>query len=273
MRIGIVSDLHIDRNEKALSKGQTYEQIMSDLLMKQEVDQLLLAGDVASDYRISQNFMEEVQRRSGVPILFVPGNHDFWSRKNGVTDTKKIYDFFLKQEENLVGNPRILNDQWAVVGNPGWYDYGYGNHEVYTTEKFSQKRYLFASWNDRHFVDWGLSDQEVSRKMLEQLEEDLQTVGNRKVILMTHVATHPEFVVPLPNRIYDYVNAFLGSSSYEALYDTYPIALSVMGHVHFRKVYRTQGTTFVSACLGNKKHWRNNDPVKELSQTLVTVEI
>lgn len=273
MRIGILSDLHIDGNEKALPEGQNYEKLLSRLLKKQQVDQLLLAGDISSDYRVSQEFLNRLQDESGVPVLFVPGNHDFWSKKNGVTQTKDIYDFFQRQPESLIARPRILNDEWAVVGSPGWYDYGYGNHNMYSLKKFSEKKYRFASWNDRHYIDWGLSDREVSRRMLRQLESDLSQVGDRKVILMTHVATHPEFVVPLPHKIYDYFNAFLGSASYEALYEKYPIALSVMGHVHFRKTYRTKETTFVSACLGNKKHWRSTDPADELEQTLVTMDL
>jgi len=273
MRIGILSDVHIDGNEKALPSGQSYEKLLSRLLRQRKVDQLLLAGDVSSDYRVSQQFIERVQDLSGIPVLFVPGNHDFWSKKNGVSRTPEIYNYFSRQPETLIANPRIVNDEWAIVGNPGWYDYGYGNQDVYTTAQFSEKKYRFASWNDRHYIDWGMSDQEASNRMLQQLKEDLSKVGNRKVILMTHVATHPEFVVPLPHKVYDYFNAFLGSASYEILYEDYPIAVSVMGHVHFRKTYRTEQTMYISACLGNKKHWRSKDPMRELEETLVTMDL
>src|SRR5699024_9073496 len=96
-------------------------------------------------------------------------------------------------------------------------------------------KYRIGAWNDKYYVHWQEENQAVSQWMLSKIEKDLQSIGNRKVILMTHVVTHPEFVVPLPNRVYNYFNAFLGSRSYETLYQNYPIAYSIMGHVHFRK--------------------------------------
>src|SRR5699024_2587836 len=177
------------------------------------------------------------------------------------------------REETLIAKPRILSDDWAVVGTAGWYDYGYGDQKHYSLEQFEKKQYRFAYWNDAHYIHWGKSDQEVAAEMLEQLEKDLQSVGSRQIILVTHVATHPEFVVPLPNKIYNYFNAFLGSSSYEKLYRDYPIRYSIMGHVHLRKILKENDTTFVCACLGSKKHWTVKDARKELERTLVTIDI
>jgi putative phosphoesterase len=272
MKLGIISDLHIDRNESALKAGETFETLLSDLVKEKELEYLLIAGDISNHYEITQKFIEEVEVKSGCPVLFVPGNHDYWAKDHEVTDTNKINDFFNQQSQSLVGNPRLLGEHWAIAGNPSWYDYGYGNHQVYSKEDFERKRYKFASWNDRHYVDWGRSDEEVSSEMLAQLREDLDKVKNRKTILMTHVATHSEFVVPLPHRVYDYANAFLGAKSYETLYEEFPsIKYSVMGHVHFRKSYYEKDTQFLSACLGNKKHWRVKDVKKQLDRTLVTL--
>lgn len=274
MKIGIVSDLHIDGNEKALKAGETFEELLLEVLMEKNVDKLLIAGDISNHFETSQKFIHSVQEQSNIPVFFVPGNHDYWAKTHDIIDTNKVDDFFREQKESLVGNPQIFSDNWALVGTPGWYDYGYGNHGVYSIKEFEKKKYRFASWNDRHYVDWKKSDLEVSRLMLEQLEKDIATVGDRNILLMTHVATHPEFIVPLPHRIYDYANAFLGAKSYEVLYKKYPnIRYSVMGHVHFRKTYYENGTTFIAACLGNKKHWRTKDVKSQLGKTLVVLDL
>jgi len=273
MKIGILSDLHADTNAAALTETESFSSAVADLMMEKEIELLLLAGDNAGEAGASHELNEQIRRKSGKEVLFVPGNHDFWSRTNGITDTRRLYEEFARQPESLIQHPRILSDQWAVVGNPGWYDYGYGNHARYTEAQFEKKQYRFAYWNDAHYIHWDKSDRQIAEEMLEQLEADMQAVGDRQVILMTHIATHPEFVVPLPNKVYDYFNAFLGSSSYESLYRKYPIRYSIMGHVHFRKILNQNGTEYISACLGNKKHWIERDVRKELERTMVTIEI
>lgn len=274
MRIGTISDLHIDRNEDMLKKGESFAQLVAEVLHEKKVDRLLMAGDISNHYLTTHTFIEEVSTLSGIPVHFVPGNHDYWARDHEVTDTKTIDAFFNEKPYSLAGSPVLLTDEWALVGSPGWYDYGYGNHTLYSIEQFDRKQYGFASWNDKHYVNWGESDQVVSQKMLNQLRQDLEAVGERKVIVMTHVATHPEFVMPLPHRVYDYANAFLGARSYESLYEEYhAIKYSIIGHVHMRKILQENECTFITACLGNHKHWKKFEVKNQLIKSLVTFDI
>ena len=41
---------------------------------------------------------------------------------------QKYYHSFRSKEECLIGNPIIINDQYAIVGHVGWYDYSYADH-------------------------------------------------------------------------------------------------------------------------------------------------
>lgn len=273
MKIGAISDIHIDSNKKVLPEGVSFAQILAQELNEQRVDVLLLAGDISSDYMLSQEFIDELKALTNCQVLFVPGNHDFWSRKNGEKDTLSIYHFFKDQPETVLEKPYIINDEWAVVGNSGWYDYGYADEDLYTKADFDHMKYRIGAWNDKYYVHWPLENQAVAQKMLEKIEEDIRSIGDRKIILMTHIATHPQFVVQLPHRIYDFFNAFLGSPSYEGLYHKYPIKYSVMGHVHFRKTLRDEECLYISACLGSKKHWYTKDAAAEIKRTLVTFDI
>lgn len=274
MRIGTISDLHIDRNEDMLKRGESFAQLVAEVLREKRVDRLLMAGDISNHYLTTHTFIEEVSFLSGVPVHFVPGNHDYWARDHEVTDTNTIDAFFNQKTYSLVNNPVLLTNEWALVGSPGWYDYGYGNHDRYSIEQFDRKQYGFASWNDKHYVNWGQPDQVISHKMLNQLRQDLKSVGRRKVILMTHVATHPEFIMPLPHRVYDYANAFLGAQSYESLYEEFKtIEYSIIGHVHMRKILQEKERTFITACLGNHKHWKKFDVKNQLTKSLVTFDI
>lgn len=272
MRIGTLSDLHIDRNDEY--SGLNAERTLADLVKEREIDYLLIAGDISNHYEKTHAFIKKVEQLSQVPVFFVPGNHDYWARDHDETDTCKLNAFFNEQTYSLVDKPVLIGENWAVVGTPGWYDYGYGNSQKYDNEAFEKKQYGFASWNDRHYVDWGKSDQQISQDMLTQLKQDLKSVGNRQIILMTHVATHPQFVIPLPHRIYNYANAFLGAKSYEQVYTDFPnIKYSIMGHVHFRKVVRDKERTYITACVGNHKHWKIKDFKTQLDKSLVTFDI
>lgn len=42
------------------------------------------------------------------------------------------------------------------------------------------------------------------------VDEDIKNVDDRNIILMTHVVTHPQFVVPTPHRIFDFLMHLLG---------------------------------------------------------------
>lgn len=273
MKIGVISDIHIDSNKKIVPEGSTFAEILGNQLNQQQIELLLLAGDISSDYLLSQQFIDELKSQTKCRILFVPGNHDYWSRKNGEEDTNKIYQFFKAKPESVLERPYIINDEWAVVGNSGWYDYGYADGDQYTEEDFDRMKYRVGAWNDKYYVHWNEGNQAVAQWMMDKIEEDMKAVGDRKIILMTHVAMHPQFVIPLPHRIYDYFNAFLGSSSYEWLYTKYPIKYSIMGHVHFRKTVRDEERTYITACLGNKKHWGKKDLEAEIKRTMVTFEI
>lgn len=274
MKIGVLSDLHIDTNGKHLPENETYASLLSKQIKKQKIELFLIAGDISSDYHESQAFLDELTTLSGIKILFVPGNHDYWSRINGEMDTKKIYQFFKQQPESILENPYIINDEWAVVGNSGWYDYGFADTDQYSNAEFQKMTLRAGTWQDKRFCDWGESDQAVTQWMLVKIEEDLAKVGDRKVILMTHVVTHPKFVVTLPHKIYDYFNAFLGSSSYERLYDEHPnIAYSIMGHVHFRKTLFIDQVQFICACLGGKKHWPTKSVKSELLNAMFTFQL
>ena len=267
MKIGVLSDLHIDSNAKKLAPGQTYDHLLAELLYNQEIDLLLLAGDVSSDYHDTFAFLNRMRDHNVSKIQFVPGNHDFWSIRNHEEDTDRIYRLFKERDENPVGNPFLIGKDWAVVGNPGWYDYGFAS-DHYTIEEFSRKKLKVGGWNDRRYVHWQKDDLAVAAAMLAELESDLNAVGGRKIIVMTHIVTHPQFVIPLPHAVYDYYNAFLGSKSYTQMYDRYPIAHSIMGHVHFRKMLHEHDTTFYCACLGSARHWYTDDPYIEMAYTM-----
>ncbi|WP_197073662.1 hypothetical protein NYE80_07795 [Paenibacillus sp. FSL H7-0357] len=103
----------------------------------------------------------------------------------------------------------------------------------------------------------------------ECLERELEQYQGKNIIIVTHMLTHPFFKVPLPNKRWEYFNAFLGSTEYLNLCRKYKVRYSIMGHVHYRKQHRDQGTEFICACLGNRNEWKTSDTGTEIAMTSV----
>lgn len=269
MKIGIISDLHIDRGN--IGKN-TYEEVLAKEVKSQKLDLLLIAGDVSSHYKMTADFLKNMTNLTNVEILFVPGNHDYWLREEDEKTTREVYEFYKNMPGSLLETPYIINDDWAIVGHSGWYDYTYAD-ERFSMEKLERGKFYGGTWQDKLKIDWQLQDRELSRIFAEKVEDDMEKVEGRNIILMTHVVTHKRYAVPMPHRLFDYFNAFIGTSDFDALYKKYPIKYSIMGHVHFRHQFRQNGLTYICACLGYPREWQTDDIKAEMKNTLQVMEI
>ncbi|MGW7875739.1 metallophosphoesterase [Staphylococcus xylosus] len=269
MKIGVISDLHIDRHKKLTPEDYTNEVV--NAIQKRRIELLLIAGDISNNYKLTHRFVDDVETQSNIKILFIPGNHDFW-----VTDTDassaEILDYYMNMEACLIGNPYHLNDSWAIVGNTGWYDYTYASPE-FSLERIARRKYYGATWQDKVKIDWPMEDRKLSAIAAKQTIKDMEQVKNKRIILMTHIVTHPRFAVPMPHRIFDYFNAFIGTSDFDQVYQQYDIRYSIMGHVHFRNAFEERGITYICSCLGYQREWRSDNIAQEINHALYTINI
>lgn len=271
MRIGVISDLHIDRYNNSEEYIPMFEDALIQTLKKRQVDCLIIAGDISNNIDTTVSFISRIQSLTGMNLYFIPGNHDLWSGGE-YEDSHALLNAYEEIPECLVNSPVILNDEWALVGHPAWYDYTYAS-DKFSYNRLEQRRYYGGTWQDKLNVDWQMSDPDVSKYFSRMIEKDLRKVEDRKIILATHIVTHKHFRVPMPHRLFDYYNAFIGTSDIDALYDRYNIKYSVMGHVHFRHHICEHGRTYICACLGYKREWRTKDIMHEMDDTLFVFEI
>ena len=55
MKIGTISDLHIDRHPKL--KPESYLNILAEVVNERKLDILLIAGDISNDYKMSYQLL------------------------------------------------------------------------------------------------------------------------------------------------------------------------------------------------------------------------
>lgn len=72
MRIQLFSDLHLEFYPTAMRS-------LADIEVDASADVVVLAGDIAKGWA-SVEFAQEVAQRAGAPVLWIPGNHEYYGR-------------------------------------------------------------------------------------------------------------------------------------------------------------------------------------------------
>ncbi len=264
MKIGFVSDVHIDINA-----DYDLVSLITENIIENNIDVLVIAGDISESYNSTIDFVDKLTEKSGVKIYFVPGNHDMWSEEQ---NTPEIYENFAKHGACLIGKTIDLTENLSLIGDIGWYDYSFGSKE-FTQQDFKKKNYAERTWQDSLNIDWKKSDKEIARFFCDNLAEKLEKLKDKNVIVATHFLSHEKFLVPVEREVWRYFNAFLGSEMYKELMEKYRVKYAVMGHVHFRHSFTENGTNYICACLNYHKEWRSDDVKNEINSAIKIIEV
>lgn len=270
MKIGILSDIHIDLEHPEPSR------IIDGLVkaIKQScVELMLIAGDISNDYERTLETLHLIEELTPTRCLFVPGNHDIWNEKHPQKTSWEIYDALKAFSGNLAKGPVVLPNDWVVIGDIGWYDYSFGSRN-YSIEQFDRMQIDDRLWQDKTKADWGKPTCEMHRHFAAKLERQLRAHQGRKIILITHVLPLSDFSVQPPDRMWSYLNAFLGSKQYGELALKYSVAYSISGHVHYRMQRKYADTVFICNCLNYASQWiDNDDPILEITRAFKSIKI
>jgi putative phosphoesterase len=267
MRIGILSDIHVDLEHP--QPGKVVDGIAA-AMEANAVEAMIIAGDVANDFRITLRTLRELERLTGARVLFVPGNHDIWNEHSPRLSAWDIYAELADFPGNLANGPQVLAGGWAVIGDLGWYDYAFGGD--YTPEEFDRMQVDGRLWQDKVKAVWQRPTRDMHAYFYAKLEDQLKRHAGGRTLLVTHAVPIREFTVQPPDPPWDYLNAFLGSPGYGELALKYGVAYSISGHVHYRREQRIGRTTFICNCLNYASQWvGNRDPRREAFRALKTI--
>src|SRR5699024_2694413 len=114
MKIGTISDLHIDANTDETTTQADYLGVLAEAILTKNIDLLLIAGDISNNAILSQTFVESLKQITKKQVLYVPGNHDYWEKDATVKDTNAVLAYFKQQAECLIEKPYIINEDWAI---------------------------------------------------------------------------------------------------------------------------------------------------------------
>lgn len=258
MRLLVTADLHCDNVRSRDSAHELIEQIN-----RESFDVLLVVGDVGNgDDDTLERSMERF--RFDGPKLFVPGNHELWTRRG---DSLRLHDDELPRRVRAVGwhwlpGAPFVHRDVAIVGSLGWYDYSFAPKYLAVPRRFyeakispgaaqaihaypelfenmddlpAQAMNVVARWNDGRFVKLPMSDASFCERLLEQFDRDLELVSSaRTVVTAIHHVPFRELLPPLRMPTWDFAQAYLGSPRFgELLRSWNNVSHVVCGHSHF----------------------------------------
>lgn len=270
MRIGFISDLHIDVNPTYHKKD--FLMALYQASSERDLDMLVIGGDIANEWSIVVSFVEQLQTYLSIPVYFIPGNHDFWQIDEPNKITWQIYDKYLEHPQSLLEKNLVLSDEMTLVAHTGWYNYAV-HADRFTTEELEIGKYRHGTWQDKVNIDWQMSDKKLSKRFASKVDNQLQQLETPKAILLTHVVNCPKFTVPMPHKVFDFFNAYLATDDFLPLIEQYPISHSIMGHIHYRLVKEMNDVTYVINSLGYKREWRTPDLLQEVRSALFVLII
>ncbi|MGN0342729.1 MAG: metallophosphoesterase [Roseburia sp.] len=267
MRTAVISDIHLDDNT-----GYDVEGALRVFLLKNEIELLLLAGDIETDYEKTIAFIERLEDSSNTLIRYVPGNHDLWNLYHQNETTDEVYAHFLNDSRCLSAGPFLIGD-YAIIGDVGWYDYTYGDNQIPLSEYEKMQR-NGRVWQDSIRNQWTRDNIGKNEYFIQKLREQLECYRDKKKILVTHMISNSDLCVKRKCGDWNYFNGFLGSIELEKLIYEYQVEYAVCGHVHFRRNVERKGTTWFCRCLSYEEEWRGNkDIYRQIEDAIYVFEL
>lgn len=190
MRIGLISDLHVDINE-----AFPILELTAETAGMQSVDALVIAGDISETQDQTIKAVERLQSMCPFPVYYVPGNHDMWNKNCPERRTEEIDRIYREDPHCLSGRHIILEKdgrKLALIGDLGWYDYTMASPE-YTEEQLDAMTMDGRTWQDKLFNQWTTDNRSQTKRCLRQLEEQLEACGDLPILAVTHMLPVEDF--------------------------------------------------------------------------------
>lgn len=259
MKIGFISDLHIDFN-------RPYDVIgaVIDTYNKNKLGALFIAGDISNSTLTTKTFLS-LMINNGVNVYAIYGNHDYYSLDGGFEHDRQIINNF----------PVILGD-WAIIADTGWYNYTWHKLGSIGQLKKGKTYNSGTTWPDHRYIKWPHEDgaEWFTQHSIEEMKRqnaEVDARGIKNKIIMTHMVPHYELLEQ--NQEFVYTNPFFGSEDLSKFIKDVAPAYSIFGHTHFTKDKVIDNTHYICAPLGYSMEWGNRTVDERINLLMYIIEV
>lgn len=231
MRVFAISDLHVDYEPNAQWVAQLS-------LTDYRHDVLIVAGDVSDRIERVQGCLEALAHRFR-QVLFVPGNHDLWVRRDspGLDSFGKFEQ--IKAMARSAGASMEVFHQGALSIVPllGWYDGSFGE----PGEELRQ------AWVDFRACRWpeGFESRDIARSFM-AMNRYQRRSEDEVIVSYSHFLPRIDVMpdrIPAEKR---YIYPVLGSHALGEQVKALRPAVHVYGHSHVNRRVELDGTLYVN---------------------------
>lgn len=282
MRIGFISDLHIDYN-----KHHKFPEIMAQLIQEEGLDTVIFLGDTATGSEETLRFYDQLAALTKAGIRAVPGNHDIYASAKGKTEPEQIERESQENLRKILYHPKyslllhpVITKRWAVTGLGGWFDYSFAKgFPAVDMEKISQNMIAKYLWPDKRLIHGGRNDYKRDKKqvihdirLMKEAFELEECRGKRRCVAM-HMLPTKSLVTKYPIPFYSKFVNQLGSERYRSFFENNHVELSISGHSHMPKKILKNGIVYVNVSLGYQFQWTDaSDALEEIKKVMYVLE-
>lgn len=281
MRIGFVSDLHIDFNRR-----YDFVTVLTQLVHDMRLDQLVIMGDSANGLDRNLAFYEQLQNQLPVPFWTLIGNHDLYvsaPREKSVADIQRASRHAYRELDRLpsaLTHHPIVTNHWVITGINGWYDYTFAKHyDERHLSRYANNVIAKHVWPDQLYINGNQIDARrdrdwVTRQIFEwQHQINGMVLGSRKLLVASHMLPTKRLARQMPIPLYDRFLYQLGSERYRELFEDNHVTIALSGHSHMPMKLTNHGIYYQNLSLGYDFQWQNAaDALGELKRVMFVLE-
>lgn len=259
MKVGYISDLHIDFNES----HDLFTPLVNEY-NKNGLELLLIGGDTSSSVKKSKKFMSDLIN-SGVNAYIIFGNHEFYELERSV-----------KEDHDSIDSFPLLVGCSGVIADTGWYDYTWLTQGSLWASKRGKTPFSSRTWPDHRFINWGDRDQEwfvdYVMQNMERQNKELDDISVCNKIVMTHMVPHYWLLEKDP--MYFSTNVFFGGEHLSEFISRVKPKYCLFGHTHFVRDEIKDGVHYVSRPVGYCSYeWGNDSAQDRVERMLYVFEV
>ncbi|WP_448950731.1 metallophosphoesterase [Labrys neptuniae] len=244
MRLWVLSDLHVDNSPYTLAPTPA------------GADVVIVAGDVCNRLhdRALPWLIKHVLPR-GLPVIYVPGNHDFY-RENVTTELPKSRARAQLEGIHLLAEGEsVVIGQARFIGATLWTDYAVGGSvlqgRVTADMRMNDHRLIRVGPQYRR---WQTEDALLRHhRQRAAIADALALPFAGPSVVISHHAPHPFSLID--NTVTDPCDAAYASDLTDLIAQHRP-HLWIHGHIHASRDYRVHDTRIVSNARGNIHSYR-----------------
>lgn len=281
MRIGFVSDLHIDFNRQ-----YDFTAVLEQLVYDKHLDELVLMGDSANGLQRNLAFYDWLAAALSVPFRTLIGNHDLYvdhPREKSVAEiqqtSRATYAKLDQLPTSLTRHP-IETAHWFITGINGWYDYTFANH--FSEDKgprYADNVIAKHVWPDQMYINGNQISYRrdrnwVTRQIFSwQHQINQLDLTNKQLLVISHMLPTKKLTRQMPIPLYDRFLYQLGSDRYRRVFEQNHVKLSLSGHSHMPNNVVENGIRYRNLSLGYDFQWQNpGDALGELERVMYVLE-